>query len=75
MFDAWHSFYMVHRKAANVLTADMAVGTHKVDSLIKLLPYQIDMLSAAGFSNFVYQPFLYPEGKARDIYGDEVLDF
>jgi prepilin-type N-terminal cleavage/methylation domain-containing protein len=34
IFDAWHSFFMIHRKGLNVLSADMSVSQHKVDSVL-----------------------------------------
>lgn len=70
MFDAWHSFFMVHRKGANVLTADMAVNTYKVDELVSKIPSQGDgemaMVWDAGMPAFIY-----PDGLMLDRNGDE----
>jgi prepilin-type N-terminal cleavage/methylation domain-containing protein len=63
MFDAWHSFYMVHKRGANILTADMSVAVYKLEELIAAIPGQNDM-------SFVDPPFLYPDGDMRDINGD-----
>jgi prepilin-type N-terminal cleavage/methylation domain-containing protein len=73
--DKWHSFYMVHNKAASVLKADMSVGVHKADELIGLFPSQKDWLNAAGVASFLLPPFLYPEGYARDQFGDLTTDY
>jgi len=37
MFDSWHSFFMIHRKGLNVLSADMSVTQHKTDLVLSTI--------------------------------------
>lgn len=64
MFDAWHSFFMVHRKGANIVTADMAVARYKLDDIVSAIPRQGDM-------SFVGAAFVYPDGLLLNADGSE----
>ncbi|MHC5000830.1 MAG: type II secretion system protein [Planctomycetota bacterium] len=66
MFDAWHSFFMVHRKGANVLMADMSVDVHKVESLVSKIPAQEDMIWRDNTPAIIY-----PDGTQLDADGSE----
>lgn len=58
MFDAWHSFFAVHKKGLNILFADMSVSKYKVDDVINIIPGQRDMVWKSG-----YPAIIYPDGK------------
>ena len=64
MFDAWHSFFMVHRKGANILMADMAVGVNKVEDLVSKIPSQGDMIWEGSTPAIIY-----PDGTMLDADG------
>lgn len=66
MLDAWHSFFMVHRAGANILTADMAVEKYTMEDIVGALPSQGDM------SLFQWVAFIYPDGKFFSTDGLEI---
>lgn len=65
MFDAWHSFFMVHRKGANIVTADMGVARHKLEDIVRAIARQGDM-------SFVGAAFVYPDGTLLNVNGNEI---
>jgi prepilin-type N-terminal cleavage/methylation domain-containing protein len=69
MFDAWHSFYMLHKQGANILCADMSVDTHKLDDLANEIPRQEGMVWQDGTP-----AVLFPDGKMLQFRSDGVFE-
>jgi len=56
MFDAWHSFFMIHSKGVNMLSGDLSVGKLKIEDVVGAIARQDDM-------TFVGPAIIYPDGK------------
>jgi len=65
-FDCQHSFFMVHSKGANILTADMSVNKCQLKEITKMIPLQGDM----NFSYGEERVFIYPDGTVFNIEGE-----
>jgi prepilin-type N-terminal cleavage/methylation domain-containing protein len=65
-FDAWHSFFMIHKRGCNVLRADMSVEVYKVDDLVTAISHQGDMQWVDDTPAIIY-----PDGLMLDRNGDE----